>query len=366
MNFRSGINLVLSELRSGFNNTRSKSNGSPLKKIVFRKSELGLKNFRRRPIDIRIKSSGFNTNKKNIREGVNNLKSSLNNCSSKVSHQLQTGFNSAASGLSNVLSNAKIERPGMDNLKAKFQSTVHSGRAKLQNSLDSGLEKTRSGLDNVRNSLDSGLENTRSGLNNVRSQLSNARILDYDEICSKLSARKSRLKNSFQSGIRNTRSKTYSSLVESVESIVRSEINNTRKGQYLFRIGYEIIQLEFKTRPRRERRNRSGIFNKSKENLENWSESKDNRQYRSQTTDDCQYQSRSEENFQDRYRSENSQNFQFQSKEDRQYRNRSEENRKNQSRSEENDRDWFQSDVIALVVVANLEERILNIMFYTF
>lgn len=192
MNFRSGINLVLLELRSGFNNTRSKSNGSPLKNYVFSKTESGLKNFRRSPIDIRIKSCGFKTNKINIRVGVDKLKSSLNNCSSKVSHKLQTGFNSAGSGLNNVLSNVKIVRPGIDNLKAEFQSTMHSSWAKLRNSLDSGKEKTRTGLDNVRNSLDSGFENTRLGLNNVRSQLSNAR-LHFDEICSKLSARRSRV-----------------------------------------------------------------------------------------------------------------------------------------------------------------------------
>lgn len=40
---------------------------------------------------------------------------------------------------------------------------METSQYKLQNSLDLGLEKSWSELDNVRNSLDFGLEKTRSG-----------------------------------------------------------------------------------------------------------------------------------------------------------------------------------------------------------
>lgn len=144
------------------------------------------------------------------------------------------GLTSAESRLNNVISKVKTVTPEIENIQAGLQSTMQTSRAKLQKSLEFDFEKTQSGLANVRNSLDSGLEKTRSELDNVRSQVSKT-ILHLEKTRSKLSDRRLRLPENFRSGFKNIRSKPYT--YQKVQTIVSSEINNNRIGQYLLRIG---------------------------------------------------------------------------------------------------------------------------------
>lgn len=346
MNIRPGTTFFLMGLRVGLNNTRSKSNGtrSQLKNLELIKTESGLRNVRRRPIDIRIRLSGFKTEKISTRVGLDNLKSSLNSCTSIVSHNLQTGLTSAESGLNNVISKVKNVKPEIQNIQASFQSTIQTSRAKLQKSLDSGLEKTQSGLikvrnsldsglkksrseldnvrdsihsglvktrsgldsvrssidsgleitrselDNVRNGLGSGLEKTRSELDNVRLRLSNT-ILHLDKTRSKLNDRRFRLTENFRSGFKNIRSKPYN--YQKIYIIVSSEIKNNRIGRYLLRIGYKMIKSELTTRLSSERKSRPGRFYRSR--------------FRSKKK--CQHQFQSEHNH--RYKSGPEKEFQY-------------------------------------------------------
>lgn len=393
MNFRKGTTFFLMGLRLKLNNIRSKSNGtrSPLKNLELIKTESGLRNVRRRPIDIRTKLSGFKTEKISTRVGLDNLKSSLNICTTVANHTLQMGLTSAESRLNNVISKVKTVTPEIENIQAGLQSTMQTSRAKLQKSLEFGFEKTQSGLDNVRNSLDSGLEKTRSELDNVRdslfsglvktrtgldtvrnsldsglektrSELANVRnsldsglektrseldnvrsqvsktILHLDKTRSKLSDRRLRLPENFRSGFKNIRSKSYT--YQKVQTIVSSEINNSRIGQYLLRIGYKMIESEYMTRPRSESKCRPGRFYRSrfrsKKNRQYQFQSEDNHRYRNRPEQDFQYPNRSEENRQYQYGRENNRQHCYGPEENRQYQHGRENNRQNRYRWEDN------------------------------
>lgn len=134
MNFRKGTTFVLMGLRLKLNNIRSKSNGtrSPLKNLELIKTESGLRNVRRRPIDIRTKLSGFKTDKISTRVGLDNLKSSMNICTTVANHTLQMGLTSAESRLNNVISKVKTVTPEIENIQAGLQSTMQTSRAKFQ------------------------------------------------------------------------------------------------------------------------------------------------------------------------------------------------------------------------------------------
>lgn len=393
MNFRKGTTFVLMGLRLKLNNIRSKSNGtrSPLKNLELIKTESGLRNVRRRPMDIRTKLSGFKTEKISTRVGLDNLKSSMNICTTIANHTLQMGLTSAESRLNNVISKVKTVTPEIENIQAGLQSTMQTSRAKLQKSLDFGFEKTQSGLDNVRNSLDSGLEKTRSELDNVqnslysglkktrtgldtvrnsldsglektRSELANVRnsldsglektrseldnvrsrvsktILHLDKTRSKLSDRRLRLPENFRSGFKNIRSKSYT--YQKVQTIVSSEINNNRIGQYLLRIGYKMIESEYMTRPRSESKCRPGRFYRSRfrsnKNRQYQFQSEDNHRYRNRPEKDFQYPNRSEENRQYQYGRENNRQHRYGPEENRQYQHGRENNRQHRYRWEDN------------------------------
>lgn len=134
MNFRKGTTFVLMGLILKLNNIRSKSNGtrSPLKNLELIKTESGLRNVRRRPIDIRTKLSGFKTDKISTRVGLDNLKSSMNICTTVANHTLQMGLTSAESRLNNVISKVKTVTPEIENIQAGLQSTMQTSRAKFQ------------------------------------------------------------------------------------------------------------------------------------------------------------------------------------------------------------------------------------------
>lgn len=148
MNFRKGTTFVLMGLRLKLNNIRSKSNGtrSPLKNL---QNWIRIKKCSK-AIDNRTKLSGFKTEKISTRVGLDNLKSSLNICTTVANHTLQMGLTSAESRLNNVISKVKTVTPEIENIQAGLQSTMQTSRAKLQKSLEFGFEKTQSGLDNVR------------------------------------------------------------------------------------------------------------------------------------------------------------------------------------------------------------------------
>lgn len=163
-------------------------------------------------------------------------------------------------------------------------------------------------------------------------------ILHLEKTRSKLSDRRLRLPENFRSGFKNIRSKSYT--YQKVQTIVSSEINNNRIGQYLLRIGYKMIESEYMTRPRSESKCRPGRFYRSrlrsKKNRQYQFQSEDNHRYRNRPEQDFQYPNRSEENRQYQYGRENNRQHCYGPEENRRYQHGRENDRQNRYRWEDN------------------------------
>lgn len=184
-------------------------------------------------------------------------------------------------------------------------------------------------------------------------------ILHLEKTRSKLSDRRLRLPENFRSGFKNIRSKSYT--YQKVQTIVSSEINNNRIGQYLLRIGYKMIESEYMTRPRSESKCRPGRFYRSR------LRSKKNRQYQFQSEDNHRYRNRPEQDFQYPNRSEENRQYQYGRENNRQHCYGPEENRQYQHGRENNRQNRYGGKIIVSFdmdrkIIANLNMRIIEII----